>query len=106
MVGHTIAHRLAYAVLRGPVRGEQDVDHLCRNRRCVNPSHLEPVSRRDNILRGVSPAAHNGAKTHCIRGHPLSGTNLTEVRRQNGRTDRRCKTCHALRAWERQRGLR
>lgn len=52
------------------------LDHLCRVRACVNPTHLEPVTQRENILRGISSSALNAKKTHCKRGHPLSGENL------------------------------
>ncbi|HZD08627.1 MAG TPA: HNH endonuclease signature motif containing protein, partial [Candidatus Limnocylindrales bacterium] len=49
------AHRLAYEVFVGPIPERLDLDHLCRNRKCCNPEHLEPVTRRENILRGIGP---------------------------------------------------
>lgn len=83
------AHRLIYVLLRGPVPSELFLDHLCRNPACVNPDHLEPVTNRENLVRGVGPVAQNAAKTHCIRGHAFSGDNL-RVTTRGGRV---CLTC-------------
>lgn len=83
------AHRFAYKAMVGPVADELTLDHLCRLRACVNPRHLEPVTNRENILRGVSFAAQNARKTHCPRGHPYSGYNL---RMSSG--SRNCRTCN------------
>ena len=66
-----------------------DPDHLCRNRKCIRPSHLEVVTKKVNILRGCGPTAINSRKTHCIRGHPLTGSNV-----QWDGESRHCKTCH------------
>src|SRR5690554_6462185 len=63
------AHRAAYQLLVGPIPDGLDLDHTCRVRRCVNPDHLEPVTHRENLLRGASFAAVNAAKTHCPHGH-------------------------------------
>ena len=94
-----LAHRFAYEALRGPIPHGLQLDHLCRVRCCVNPDHLECVTRRENILRGVSPAAHNARQTHCALGHPLSNDNLI---RDDGH--RRCLTCRM--AYEHKRNLR
>jgi hypothetical protein len=88
------AHRVYYERLVGPIPEGLELDHLCRNRACVNPSHLEPVTHQVNGLRGVGPCAENARKTHCIRGHELAGANLY-VRRDTGR--RQCKACRELR---------
>jgi len=70
------AHRIAYELFVGPIPDELQIDHLCRNRRCVNPDHLEPVTQRVNTLRGITLASANVAKTHCPAGHSYSGANL------------------------------
>ena len=54
-------------------------DHLCRNRTCVNPDHLEQVTQRVNIARGNGASAVNARKTHCIRGHSLSSARINRL---------------------------
>jgi len=87
------AHRVAYQLVKGEVPPDLVMDHLCRNRSCCNPDHLEPVTNRENVLRGISPAARNAAKTHCRLGHPLSGDN---VKSWGNRDLRVCKACMAI----------
>lgn len=85
-------HRLSYELYVGPIPAGRELDHLCRNRACCNPGHLEPVTRRENTLRGDAPALLaqiNGAKTHCIHGHPFDEANTT-LRHGGGR---RCRAC-------------
>ena len=89
------AHRVAYMELIGSIPDGLELDHLCRTRNCVNPSHLEPVTTRENCLRGISPLAKNAAKTHCVNGHPLSGENLKPDQLKRGY--RRCLECHRAR---------
>jgi hypothetical protein len=84
-----LAHRFAYESLVGPIPSRHTLDHLCRNPRCVNPEHLEPVTHRENILRGTSPAAANARKTHCPRGHPYDEENTVMYR--GGRYCRACR---------------
>lgn len=67
-----VVHRVAYEQIVGPIPNGLTLDHLCRNTRCVNPSHLEPVSMKENILRGYGPSAVSARKTHCKYGHELS----------------------------------
>lgn len=88
------AHRVAYMLLVGPIPDGLVLDHLCRVRHCVNPAHLEPVVPRENKLRGISPAAINAAKTHCINGHEFTPEN-TYV--WAPRAMRQCRACKAER---------
>lgn len=84
------AHRVAYLLAVGPVAADLELDHLCRNRRCVNPDHLELVSHRQNILRGLAPSAVNARRTSCVAGHPFDARN-TYVYRDGTRQCRRCR---------------
>lgn len=84
------AHNWVYRQLVGDVPDGLELDHLCRNHRCVNPNHREPVTHRVNVLRGVSPAAENAKKLYGDCGHPLFGDNLLQYK--DGR--RECLTCH------------
>ena len=70
------AHRFFYQSHVGPINSSQVVDHLCRNRSCVNPAHMELVTNKENILRGISPSAENARKTECKRGHKLEGDSV------------------------------
>lgn len=87
------AHRWAYEHWVGPIPEGLHIDHLCRNRKCVNPEHLEPVTPRENVMRGNGVPARNARKTHCVHGHPFSGDNL----RISLRGDRRCRECYRIR---------
>lgn len=88
------AHRVMYEALRGPIPAGLELDHLCRVPPCVNPAHLEPVTRAENNRRSGSASALNADKTHCRNGHPLAGDNLY-VHPASGK--RRCKQCHRAR---------
>lgn len=70
-----IAHRVLYALWVGPIPARMTVDHLCRVRHCVNPAHLEAVTKRENTLRGMGFAAVNARKSHCPRRHPFDDDN-------------------------------
>jgi len=98
------AHRFSYLALVGPIPEGTELDHLCRVKECVNPEHLEAVSHRENVLRGVSPIARNVQKTHCPQGHPYSGTNLY-TNPGGGRFCRECTNQARIRYWTKK-GLR
>lgn len=82
------AHRWAWEQENGPVPEGLDLDHLCRVTLCVRPSHLEPVTRRENLARGRH-ANQNTGKTVCVHGHDLTPENT--YRYSNGK--RACRTC-------------
>ena len=82
-------HRIAYEIVVGLIPSGLQIDHLCRNRACCNPAHLEPVTRRENLMRGNGPAAVNARKETCPHGHDYAGANLYVA--PNGR--RGCRAC-------------
>lgn len=86
-----LAHRIAYTLFKGPISKDKEIDHLCRVRCCVNPDHLEAVTRRVNVHRGISPPALNKKKLVCSRGHLLSGSNCYFY--DGGR---HCKECYNI----------
>jgi len=88
------AHRYAYEQFKGPIPAGLVVDHLCRNRRCVNPDHLEPVTMLENIQRGrgfaTSRYSPNTLVTHCPQGHPYDEENTYRTKKGH----RACRQCH------------
>jgi hypothetical protein len=87
------AHRVAWELTHGKIPDGLYIDHLCRTRSCVNPDHLEPVTNRVNILRGVSPAAISARKTHCKHGHEFTPENTYRP----ARGGRQCIACRRAR---------
>lgn len=83
------AHRWMYELITGPIPNGLVIDHLCRNRACVRPSHLEAVTNHENILRGIGPSAQNAAKQRCPKGHDYS----LRIAGKAGRTTRYCRIC-------------
>jgi len=92
-----LAHRFSYSYFRGKLPKRLTIDHVCKNRKCVNSDHLDPVSIQENLLRGNSPQTMNRNKTHCIHGHPLFGLNL-RIDHYKNKQFRRCITCLRIRS--------
>lgn len=84
------AHRWSYEHHIGPIPAGLVIDHLCRNRACVHPHHLEVVTQRENLLRGQTLTAANASRTHCPAGHPYSEENTGHY---GSRKYRACRTC-------------
>ena len=89
-----VSHRYAYELLVGPIPETLQLDHLCRNRACVNPSHIEPVTQVVNLARGISGPATNARKTHCSRGHEFTVENTYSP--PANPTHRGCRKCRSL----------
>lgn len=87
------AHRFAYEIFNGVIPEKLTVDHLCKNRKCVNPNHLDLATRHENARRGNNKIANNKSITHCPQGHEYDIIN-TYVK-LNG--ERACKVCSKLR---------
>lgn len=87
-----LAHRVSYELHRGPITEGLQIDHLCRNRRCIRPDHLEVVTSRENWQRGNSITRALADKAMCPSGHPYNHAN---TRMCQGR--RYCRACDNLR---------
>lgn len=86
-----VAHRIAYQILVGEIPNGLQLDHLCRNRGCVNPDHLEPVTAQENMRRGFSPTSVTVRDGVCKRGHSMEDAYITTSAK--GRPVRRCRKC-------------
>lgn len=95
--GKTVrVHREHWETFNGPIPDGLEMDHLCKVPRCVNPAHLEPVTKHTNtVLRGSGPAAINYRKTHCKSGHPFDEKNTGRQILKGVDRGRSCRKCHA-----------
>ena len=84
---HVLTHRFSYELLKGVIPKHKELDHLCRNRICCNPEHLEVVTHKINGTRGIFP---NSLKTYCKHGHKLIGNNVI-INKKGHRNCRECK---------------
>ena len=88
--GDISAHRWAYLTLIGPIPEGLECDHLCRNRACVNPLHIEPVTRQENLRRGIGGFKVGGGNQHSVKTHCPQGHDYDYV---NSRGWRKCRRC-------------
>lgn len=89
-----LAHRVAYEMAYGKIPAGLQIDHLCRTRQCVRPTHLEVVTKTENVLRGMGLGAQNARKDRCLNGHLFTPANTYVWKGRPGR--RQCRECKRL----------
>lgn len=97
-------HRLVWTLLADAIPVDRELDHLCKVKACANPAHLEPVTHQVNFERSLGElraAAKLRVKSHCKRGHPLSGDNLYVVPKTGERCCRECRRAEARERYRR-----
>lgn len=117
-LGRRYAHRLAYEAVHGEVPPGTEIDHACHSRdlscpggrtcphrRCVNPDHLEAVTRRENIRRGRSFINDKADQTHCVNGHEFTEENTYRRPDTGCRVCRECRRINLRRLYARRRGV-
>lgn len=100
------AHRLSYVLFKGNIDPTKEIDHLCRNRKCVNPEHLESVTHKENLFRGNTLVRSRMMQTHCKRGHIFDESNTYHQISGNGvRACKRCRSAFEIRRYWKNRGI-
>jgi len=89
----TLAHRVSYELHVGPVPDGLELDHLCREKSCVNPEHLEAVTHAENVRRGAVALARPQRET-CAHGHAMTPDNCMPRKARTARPSYRCRACH------------
>ncbi|PXH62351.1 HNH endonuclease signature motif containing protein [Klebsiella variicola] len=101
----TGAHRISFQLYKGEIPAGKEIDHICNNRSCVNPAHLQAISHKENIHKSSTLMGVNARKSHCKRGHPLNGENL-HITPLGARQCKECMRMHARNAKARKRDAR
>jgi hypothetical protein len=103
-LGKRKAYQAAWLLSGREITQGLEFDHLCRNRSCVRPSHLELVTRKENILRGHGFGGVNSRKTHCPQGHEYTFENTYRGPTNDRRQCRQCEVERSSRRWKERSG--